>query len=417
MNILFRGGGFSNKGDEAMMLTVQRELARRLPRANFFLSTSRASAEMAHSSGLLPFISRGGPLSRAWRLAATCVTKKDVRRVSRVSKLAGETLAHLKHVDCVVDISGFNYSDAWGASRAQRGLAWAGYCRDHDRPYVCMPQAWGPFRQSRLADAVRRLCGGASSLYARDEVSLSLLRELLGPAGKDVSLAPDIVFLFAGESPTAGRKVLESLGVDTESGPLVGIAPNMRVYQRCRGVGAANEYIQLMIQVAEHCIQTWGASAILVPHEFSLRNVAQQDDRSLCGLIKVGVSQSERCFTLREYASAPIIKSIEAQLDFMIGSRFHSCVFALSSGVPAVALGWAHKYPELMKLVGLDGNALIHTDFAEARVRGLLDEAWKVRAQSKATIREHLPEIRRQVKKVFDDTAELLRAIDGESTC
>jgi polysaccharide pyruvyl transferase WcaK-like protein len=248
-------------------------------------------------------------------------------------------------------------------------------------------------------------------------VSLSLLRELLGPSGKDVSLAPDIVFLFAGESPAAGRKVLESLGVDIESGPLIGIAPNMRVYQRCRGLGAANEYIQLMIQVAEHCIQAWGASAILVPHEFSLRNVAQQDDRFLCGLIKVGVSQSERCFTLREYTSAPIIKSIEAHLDFMIGSRFHSCVFALSSCVPAVALGWAHKYPELMKLVGLDGNALIHTDFAEARVRRLLDEAWKVRAQSKATIREHLPQIRRQVKRVFDDTAELLGASDGESIC
>ena len=61
-----------------------------------------------------------------------------------------------------------------------------------------------------------------------------------------------------------------------------------------------------------------------------------------------------------------------------------------------------------MKLVGLDGNALIHTQFVGKRVIELLDAAWERRDQSKAAIRERLPEIRKQAAKVFDDVARIL---------
>jgi polysaccharide pyruvyl transferase WcaK-like protein len=101
-------------------------------------------------------------------------------------------------------------------------------------------------------------------------------------------------------------------------------------------------------------------------------------------------------------------QSIEGHMDLMIGSRFHSCVFALSAGIPAVALGWTHKYPELMALVGLDQNALIHVDFSPERVTQLLDGAWERRDQAKTTIQEHLPKIRDEVSQLFDTVAAVL---------
>ena len=408
MNIQFKGGGFSNKGDEAMMLTVQRELTKRLPWTDFFLETSTRQLERAYSCGLFPCVCNGSRLKRAFRFAGAYATDRDVRRACRLSKIAAEGIARCSHVDGVIDFSGFNYSDEWGSERARRGLAWADYCNTHEKAYVCLPQAWGPFEDSDVAEAVKALCLRSSLLYARDKVSWSFLSGLLGVDAHRVRIAPDIAFLFTGESPQAGHEALKAVGIDIKDSRLVGLAPNMRVYERCRGVGAHNQYIQLMTKVAEHCIRAWDASIILVPHQFSVGKFGRKDDRFLCGLIRVGVSDSDRCFAIRDYISAALAKAIEGHLDLMIGSRFHSCVFALSSGVPAVALGWAHKYPELMKSVGLSDNALVHTEFAEKRVLDLLDTAWENRARSKAVIQEHLPEIMKGASRVFDDVAEVL---------
>jgi len=409
MNILFRGGGFSNKGDEAMMLTIQREFTARLPGVNWLLRVSRRALEEAHSHGLLAYVPSGGGLRRASRLASQYAVNKAVRRAIRLDVTAAETVMDAAPIDGVLDFSGFNYSDEWGVRCAQRGLVWADYCHKQGKPHLCLPQAWGPFRKADVAGMTRRLCEYSSVVYARDRVSLSHLRELLGHEDGAVRLAPDIAFLFRGENPIAGRRALEALGVDPTNSPIVGLTPNMRVYERCSGVGAGNEYIRMMVKIAEHCIRTWGTFVVLLPHELSVQDTPRRDDRFLCALIRAGVSYPDRCSMLGTYISASLLKSIEGQLDLMIGSRFHSCVFALSAGVPAVALGWAHKYAELMELVGLGRDTLMHTQFDEKNVMEVLDTAWKQRGESAATIQGRLPEIRNSVTLLFDEVADVLR--------
>ena len=56
MDILIRAGGFSNKGGEAMMLTVQRELYQRIQGLNFLLRLTSGQAESARSLGFHPVV-------------------------------------------------------------------------------------------------------------------------------------------------------------------------------------------------------------------------------------------------------------------------------------------------------------------------------------------------------------------------
>lgn len=40
--------------------------------------------------------------------------------------------------------------------------------------------------------------------------------------------------------------------------------------------------------------------------------------------------------------------------EVMVASRYHSCVAALSAGVPTLVIGWHYKYDELLNLYGQD---------------------------------------------------------------
>ena len=85
MDIMIRGGGFSNKGDEAMMHTVRNELTKRIPNANFWLRVTSEQAGYAYASGVFPSFSFGGRTRKGVSLLLSAVTKSKV--LSRVREV------------------------------------------------------------------------------------------------------------------------------------------------------------------------------------------------------------------------------------------------------------------------------------------------------------------------------------------
>ena len=391
-----------------MMLTTQRELSQRIQSANFILWTSPRALEVANTYGLFAHAKSGGIIRRGINLICNCFVNSDVRRASRLDLSSAEALSNIGSIDSVIDVSGYNYGDECGINCTRYGLAWADYCNNHGIHYICIPQAWGPFRNPKIAKGTRQICEYSSLVYARDKISLSYLKDLLESSYDKVKIAPDIAFLFSCDKPQVGRQILIAQGIDIEKSPIVGIAPNIRIYNRYKEPGIQNKYIQLLIRIVEHCIKAWDASIVLLPHVFSMGERAVKDDRFLCGLVKAGVTTSDRCFMIKTYLSASALKSVESQLDFMIGSRFHGLIFTLSSGIPSFALGWSHKYPELLELIGLEGHSLLHTQFDDNNLIKLLEMAWEKKDQSKVIIRENITKINKQSETVFDDVAEIL---------
>jgi polysaccharide pyruvyl transferase WcaK-like protein len=408
MDILIRAGGFSNKGGEAMMLTLQRELSRRIPGLNFFLRLPPQQAENARSFGFFPVIIESNRYKKGISLLWQAISRSEVRKALASNLLGALELADMKKIDGVMDISGFGYSDVWGAEPAERSMVWIRHCHKKGIPYVYMPQAWGPFSDPRVARNVMKMCRYSSLLYARDEESFSYLSDLSEKNKDKVKLAPDIAFKFTGEAKEKGASRLNAMGIETGVYPLVGLTPNLRLYKRMEGEGIDNSYIQLMIRIARHCIKNWDAAVVLIPHEIAGRESPQKDDRYLCDLIHDEISSEGRAANMKENLSADAIKAVISNLDLLIGSRFHSLVFALASRVPAVALGWAHKYGELMRFAGLDNFSLDLKDLDEGTVLDLLEKAWTERAESKKLLSERIPHIDELVDAMFDEVAGVL---------
>ena len=60
------------------------------------------------------------------------------------------------------------------------------------------------------------------------------------------------------------------------------------------------------------------------------------------------------------------IKAIYGGLDYLVGTRFHSVIFAVTSHVPSIAIEYEHKTRGIMRDIGLEEWVLnindLHTD-------------------------------------------------------
>ena len=409
MNILIRAGGFSNKGAEAMMLTVKRELSRRIPGINFILRLPPQQAKMASSSGFVPVSIETNRFKKGFSLIFQALLRSEVRKALTKNVLGALELIDVKNMHGIIDISGFGYSDVWGVEPTERSLVWVKHCRKKGIPYVYMPQAWGPFNHPPVAQNVNEMCRHSSLVYARDEESLSHISDLSEESKNKVRMAPDIAFKFRGADTEMGMSVLKELGIEKGSYPLVGLTPNLRVYERMEGEGTNSSYVQLLTKIARFCIKKWNAAILLIPHEIALGQSSRKDDRFLCDLIHKGIADQGKVGNMNKDLTADTIKSVIGNLDLVIGSRFHSLVFALASMVPVVALGWTHKYGELVRNVGLDDFFLDLKSLDEGKVLGLVEKAWATRERSKEILSESIPRIGGKVDAVFDEVAEVLR--------
>ena len=143
------------------------------------------------------------------------------------------------------------------------------------------------------------------------------------------------MFAFSEASAAVGSGLLGEMGCSMAK-PIVGIAPNTRVYERTPGVGSANVYLQALVSLVRHLVDDKGVDVVLQANELG-RDSAGSDDRRICNLIAEAAACSDGVFVTRGYLNAESSKALVGMFDLLVASRFHSLVFALSQGVPAVA--------------------------------------------------------------------------------
>jgi polysaccharide pyruvyl transferase WcaK-like protein len=73
-----------------------------------------------------------------------------------------------------------------------------------------------------------------------------------------------------------------------------------------------------------------------------------------------------------------------------------------------VALGWSHKYDELLIDFGLDRYAVGHDQLAEADLEATVAHAFGRRRELREQIRSRLPAVRAAVDETFDRTAAVI---------
>ncbi len=423
MVILVIGAGFTNKGAEALLKTTRDELVKRVGDLQFLLMDTPASdVRPAFDSGFLPLSGTAGLHGRFGFLqslssvvrstSATCVADA-IRYGSLGAAVRGHYVRRTAgDFDAVIDISGFAYGDVWGSSVLRRRRYLWRRCAEFGRPLIFLPQCWGPFYQPRLAKRIGEVLQQDHVLFfSRDEQSSSYLRELLGKEDDSITPHPDIVFRYAGGNSRQGKQVLRSLGCSMNR-PVVGVSPNMQVYSRVRGKGTANEYLLALRDLVLHGLATKDVEVVVQPNTTNAYG-SGKDDRYICSLLASMVGRPDRCFCVTEGLSSEQTKGLIGTFEFLVASRFHSLVFALSQAVPVLAVSWSHKYRELLSPFGLGEYVQEHDGIDSKALAELFDRAWDDRQKNSELIAAKSDEFRRDVDAVFDRTAERLTGSGG----
>ena len=93
-----------------------------------------------------------------------------------------------------------------------------------------------------------------------------------------------------------------------------------------------------------------------------------------------------------------------------VGSRFHGLVSALSQGVPALAVGWSHKYQMLFEDYGFSEGLLnLHAPFDELHKK--MDLLFNVTTKEKIVrmIKKNKENQEQQAQKMWDEVIAFLK--------
>ena len=381
MSIEIFGGGFGNKGAELMLRTVTHRLREVDPDTRLAVEPTadadyqrRAALGLAHihpSPTLMPgwsyrFLFRSA-LLRAAVLAPTrwCLPANAERRLGLVPR---------GHCDAMLDISGYAFGDGFSHLKAKYAADRSRSYARRGRPVVYLPQMFGPFKKPAVRDAFRRCCEDATLIYARERPSYEAVRELIGDDPR-LRIAPDLTIF----SPKPA-----GLAFERPESRYACIVPNERMQDQGRAEWG-DTYLGRLEEAAV-AMHANNVRPVLVVHS------GDRGDERMAQELHATIEQRLGAGTIGRFTHPDpfVLKAFIGGARFLIGSRFHSIVAALSSGVPGLALGWAHKYealvgdfsvPELQHR-GSDAPADLATqvemlcdDDSNERLRGTIEDA------------------------------------------
>jgi polysaccharide pyruvyl transferase WcaK-like protein len=252
-----------------------------------------------------------------------------------------EALAHrraqlISEADLVIGTGGDLYTSDYGVSTPYlRALIAA---QQQGVPTALLGQSVGPFDNPEDAEAWAAVGAKCQLLTMRESVTRRYVVDQLGLPTEQARLSSDPAFLLAQATADRTTAVLAQLGL-TGGDAYVCVAPSQGITRF--SALEEQEHVAALLRLVTGLVETRQVPVLLVPHCHDSR--AHNDDRILAARIATesGIPQ---VMAVPGPLNAADYKGILARADLVIAERLHAAIGALSSGVPAVAIGHSQKF-------------------------------------------------------------------------
>lgn len=297
-----------------------------------------------------------------------------------------EVIRKIKEADIIIDAFGILFCDNFVKSKYSY-LSMAKSCigrfpmlfiaKLYRKRTVKTPSSFGPMKEKINWKSAQFCCKHLFDIIcARENASREALINDAKVKGR-ILLSPDIANLMRYEKSEDDQN--RSVGISVS-------------YQIIRQWGAEESYIDCIVALCENIKKRYGRQIILIPNEFNEKKyddmAVTQDIRDNCKTKGFDVDIIDA-----KNMSSTALKNCIASCEVMVASRYHSCVAALSSGVPTLVVGWHYKYEELLNWYGQDRWILSNENCTSEKLKSMFDCFWENREKERKVLAEKYSDV------------------------
>jgi len=261
---------------------------------------------------------------------------------------------------------------------------------------VLFPQTYGPYKSCISRVIARWIIRRASVIIARDKESQAVAQALARPDQK-VLLTPDVAFALHADHMEQAE--LDGRLVSLPPGA-IGLNVNGLMYNggytRKNMFGLKLDYVRFLRELVPALLAHHPGPLLLVPHTYAPAGDVESDNDA-CARLRESLPEALRLrvhIVTGDY-DCHQLKGIIGRCEFFVGSRMHSCIAALSQGVPCVGVAYSMKFRGVFESVGVaesvvdgrlvDGTTAIGTVLKVYRARHTVRPRLMVAAENART--------------------------------
>jgi colanic acid/amylovoran biosynthesis protein len=270
------------------------------------------------------------------------------------------------------------------------------------KPHYMLPQSIGPVVRGWQRRLARWALNRTRITMLREPISLREVQSLPVDPQRYTEVA-DLAFAYPPATRDAAKAWLCGHGADVEAAhPLIGVtALNWGAQENTFEL--QQRYEAALAEALSAFAQKTGARYVFFPQVTG--PTIEQDDRVVARRV-AGNMRGAKVTLIEEQAAPDVMKAAFGLMNLFVGTRMHSNIFALSGGVPVVAIGYLHKTRGIMQMMGLE-DCVIDIDNINAGVlQTLIERVWEERE----ALHEHIVLQAEHLARSANSAAALIKA-------
>lgn len=338
----------------------------------------------------------------------------------RISALLGglgnPAIEIIAKANAVLDISGGDsFTDLYGSKRFTYITLSKLITLQQKRPLILLPQTYGPFDNPNCQRIAQHIVRSSAAAWARDERSFKSLRELLGDA-YDPSRhhsGVDVAFTLPVTRPKKQLDDIVSNWLDIDrKRPTIGLNVSGLIFNDPNAAVARYkfraDYRKLIIKFMRLLLQETNVNILLIPHVLALKGNYESDpDANDRVYEELADSAENRVAIVPPDFDQSEMKWIISHCDWFCGTRMHSTIAGLSTGVPTAAIAYSLKTQGVFESCGQGDHVVDPRYLSTEDAIAALFSSFKQYLKTKDGLALHLPGVKSRAELQMDQIAAL----------